>query len=107
MQATEPTVRVSTQSELEAYAAQAVERYRMEESARRKQRQAEGIAAAKARGVRFGRPLCESRADFGQVVEEWENKQIPLASALSQCGMSQATFFRRLKQYRRECGIEK
>lgn len=39
-----------------------------------RQRQAEGIAAAKARGVRFGRPEKEIPADFEEIVAAWEQK---------------------------------
>lgn len=92
--------------ELDAYAARAVEHYIESEAQRRKRRQAEGIAAAKARGVKFGRPESEARVGFDLVAEEWENKRIPLETALRLCGLSQATFFRRLKRHRRECGIE-
>lgn len=96
-----------SEEELDAYAAQAVARFREEQTARRKQRQAEGIAAAKARGVRFGRPQVETPSNFGAIIEAWEEKAISLDTVLRICGMSQATFFHRLKQYRQECGIEK
>lgn len=39
-----------------------------------KKRQAEGIAAAKARGVKFGRPEKEAPDDFGRIVKAWEQK---------------------------------
>ena len=65
-----------------------------------RKRQAEGIAAAKARGVRFGRPEIKNPADFGKTVREWEQKQISFAEALTRCGMSEATFYRRLREYR-------
>lgn len=39
-----------------------------------RQRQAEGIAAAKARGVRFGRPEKEIPDDFEEIVAAWEQK---------------------------------
>lgn len=65
-----------------------------------KQRQAEGIAAAKARGVQFGRPRKEIHGDFASVVEAWEEKRISMAEVLKECGMSEATFYRRLKEYR-------
>ena len=65
-----------------------------------RQRQAEGIAAARARGVRFGRPEKELPADFGGIVTAWEQKQLPISEVLRQCGMSEATFYRRLRQYR-------
>lgn len=96
-----------TGEELDAYAEQAVKRYREEQTARRKQRQAEGIAAAKARGVRFGRPQVETPSNFGAIIEAWEEKAISLETVLRICGMSQATFFHRLKLYRQECGTQK
>lgn len=65
-----------------------------------RQRQAEGIAAAKARGVRFGRPEKEIPADFREIVAAWEQKQLPIAEVLTRCDMSEATFYRRLREYR-------
>ena len=65
-----------------------------------RQRQAEGIAAAKARGVRFGRPEKEIPADFGEIVAAWERKQLPISEVLTRCDMSESTFYRRLREYR-------
>ena len=65
-----------------------------------RQRQAEGIAAAKDRGVRFGRPEKEIPTDFGEIVAAWERKQLPISEALTRCDMSEATFYRRLREYR-------
>ena len=65
-----------------------------------KKRQAQGIAAAKAPGVKFGRPEKEIPADFGKIVREWEQKRLPFAEAIKQCNMSEATFYRRLREYR-------
>jgi len=65
-----------------------------------KQRQAEGIAAAKARGAALGRPACEVPGNFGDIARRWEEKDIPLAEALAQCRMSRATFYRRLYELR-------
>ena len=65
-----------------------------------RQRQAEGIAAAKARGVRFGRPEKEIPAGFGEIVAAWEQKQLPISEVLTRCDMSEATFYRRLREYR-------
>ena len=65
-----------------------------------RQRLAEGIAAAKARGVRFGRPEKEIPADFGEIVAAWERKQLPISEVLTRCDMSEATFYRRLREYR-------
>lgn len=55
-----------------------------------RQRQAEGIAAAKARGVRFGRPEKEIPADFGEIVAAWEETQLPISEVLTRCDMSEA-----------------
>lgn len=65
-----------------------------------KKRQAEGIAAAKIKGVKFGRPEKEIPGNFSEIVEEWEKKRIPFEEVLGKCKMSQATFYRRLRQYR-------
>ena len=62
-----------------------------------RQRQAEGIAAAKARGVPFGRPALPLPENFEEGVSSWRNKEIDFASALQQTGMRPATFYRRLK----------
>lgn len=62
-----------------------------------RQRQAEGIAAAKARGVPLGRPALPLPENFEEVVSSWRNKEIDFASALQQTAMRPATFYRRLK----------
>lgn len=65
-----------------------------------RQRQAEGIAAAKARGVRFGRPEIKIPEHFAQTISAWEKKEITVNDVISQCGMSEATFYRELRNYR-------
>lgn len=65
-----------------------------------KKRQAQGIAAAKAKGVKFGRPEKQVPDDFGKIVKAWEQKQLSFAEVLKQCSMSEATFYRRLREYR-------
>lgn len=66
-----------------------------------KKRQAEGIAAAKAKGVKFGRPEKKVPDDFGKLVRAWEQKRLPIGEVLKQCNMSEATFYRRVREYRR------
>ena len=56
-------------------------------------RQAQGIAAAKARGVRFGRPPLPLPLNFHAVREEWKNKKITLHQAAEACGMPASTFY--------------
>ena len=63
-----------------------------------KQRQAEGIAAAKARGVRFGRPKKKEPQNFEAMVSLWENKKMTLSEILESCNMSKSTFFRRRRE---------
>ncbi|MBQ8118071.1 MAG: recombinase family protein [Lachnospiraceae bacterium] len=65
-----------------------------------RKRQEEGIAAAKAKGVQFGRPRILVPEDFGEIVRRWENGDMTLEEAREECEMSQATFYRRLKAYR-------
>ncbi|MCI9083522.1 MAG: recombinase family protein [Lachnospiraceae bacterium] len=65
-----------------------------------KKRQAEGIAAAKARGVLFGRPVKDVPDNFEQLVKHWEKKELPIKEILRQCNMSEATFYRRLREHR-------
>ena len=65
-----------------------------------RQRQAEGIAAAKKRGVKFGRPTKEAPPEFDEIVARWQKKEIPLEEILKEYDMSAATFYRRLKEFR-------
>ena len=65
-----------------------------------RQRQAEGIAAAKARGVHFGPPAKKPPANFGEIVKLREEGRISFRDALGQTGLSQSTYYRRLKEYR-------
>ena len=64
-----------------------------------RQRQAEGIAAAKARGVHFGRTPKPLPENFYEVYQQWKMKKISVAQAAQECGMPQTTFFHRAKQY--------
>ncbi len=61
-----------------------------------RRRQQQGIAAAKMRGVRFGRPKSEVPEDFGGIVEEWREGKIKFDEVLERCQMSKSTFYRRL-----------
>ena len=65
-----------------------------------KKRQAEGIAAAKAKGVKFGRPEKSVPDDFPRLIREWEKNKLPFSELLKLCNMSEATFYRRLREYR-------
>ena len=65
------------------------------------QRQMDGIAAAKAKGIKFGRPRVEPPDNFSEIVNALENKVITTKEAMQQSGMAEATFYRRLREYRR------
>mgnify|MGYP003311326027 FL=1 len=65
-----------------------------------KKRQEQGIAAAKAKGVRFGRPEIPVPDNFDKLVKDWEKKRISFEEILKLCNMSEATFYRKLREYR-------
>lgn len=65
-----------------------------------KKRQEQGIAAAKSKGVRFGRPEIPVPANFGKLVQDWEKKKTSFEETLKLCNMNEATFYRRLHEYR-------
>lgn len=67
-----------------------------------KQRQAEGIAAAKARGVKFGRPPIPLPENFYEVHKRWRRKEISVKEAARLCRMSKSTFHDRAKKYEKE-----
>ena len=58
-----------------------------------RQRQAEGIAAAKARGVRFGRPPLPLPDNFHMLHQAWRGQKITLRQAARACGMPTETFY--------------
>ena len=65
-----------------------------------KQRQAEGIAAAKAKGVKFGRPPKELPPNFLYVYKKWINKELSVKEAAEACNMPMATFFYRANKFK-------
>lgn len=65
-----------------------------------RKRQMQGIAAAKAKGVRFGRPEKGLPPEFISLIRKWEKKKITLDEILKMCQISESTFYRRLREYR-------
>ena len=64
-----------------------------------RQRQAEGIAAAKARGVRFGRPPAPLPENFHGVYQRWRAGKITGVTAAKECGMPLSSFRYRAEVY--------
>ena len=64
-----------------------------------RQRQAEGIAAAKARGVRFGRPPAPLPENFHHLYQQWKNGKITGTAAAKLCGIPLSTFRYRAEIY--------
>jgi DNA invertase Pin-like site-specific DNA recombinase len=65
------------------------------------QRQAEGIASAKARGKHLGRPAKKPPKGFANLVKRWEHKEIRLQKVLDECGgVCPATFYKWLAEHR-------
>lgn len=64
-----------------------------------RQRQAEGIAAAKAKGVRFGRPPCPLPENFHQAYQRWKSGKITGTEAAQECGMPLSSFRYRAEIY--------
>ena len=69
-----------------------------------KQRQREGIIAAKARGVRFGRTVIKSPDNFAALVKRWERGKVTFEQVLTQTGLKESTFYRRLREHRLKKG---
>lgn len=64
-----------------------------------RQRQAEGIAAAKARGVKFGRPSAPLPENFQEVYRQWKEKELTLKEAARACGLPQSTFYDKARRF--------
>ena len=71
-----------------------------------RQRQAEGIAAAKARGVHFGRLAMPVPENFPEVFMEWSKKELSSRTAGKKLGVSQTTFLKWVKLWGQTNGIE-
>lgn len=64
-----------------------------------RQRQAEGIAAAKARGVRFGPAPMPLPDNFHDIYQDWKHKKLTVTEAADKCKMARSTFYIKAKQY--------
>lgn len=71
-----------------------------------RQRQAEGIAAAKARGVHFGRQAMPVPENFPEIFGKWNRKELSSRAAGKKLGVSQTTFLKWVKQWGQTNGME-
>ena len=72
-----------------------------------RQRQAEGIAAAKARGIHFGRTPKPLPENFYEVYQQWKMKKITIKEAAEQCKMPQTTFYEKARNYEKSSLVNK
>ena len=70
----------------------------------RRQKQAEGIAAAKAKGVRFGRPGKPLPDNFPACYQSWQDGEITAVEAAQTCGMSRKSFYRAVARAKESAG---
>lgn len=64
-------------------------------------RQAEGIAAAREKGVDFGRPKAEYPSDWAQVYVAWKSGGISARMAMERMGLKKTTFYKLVRMYER------
>lgn len=64
-----------------------------------RKRQEEGIAAARAKGVKFGRPVKPLPENFGEIYRQWKDKKLTFREAAQACGFSESTFYDKVKKY--------
>lgn len=69
-----------------------------------RQRQAEGIAAAKAKGVKFGRPPRPLPDNFPEVYRAWRSKEMTLSQAAGACHMPVGTFYGKVRHLEGRAG---
>lgn len=67
-------------------------------------RQAEGIAAAKARGKHLGRPRIEIPNEFPVLYDQWDNGKITAVEFMEIVNMTKGTFYRKVKEFEESLG---
>ena len=64
-----------------------------------RERQAEGIAAAKAKGLKLGRPEINYPDNFKEVYSDWKDKKITAVKAMALMGLKKNSFYNLVKKY--------
>ena len=71
-----------------------------------KQRQAEGIACAKAKGKKLGRPAIEYPSNWEETYNTWKDKKITAREAMKRLGMKPTSFYKLVKYYNKNIVIK-
>lgn len=69
----------------------------------RRQRQAEGIAVAKAQGKHLGRPKAELPSNFEEEYQKWKQGHQTAVVTMTNLGLTKTTFYKLVKQYENSC----
>ena len=64
------------------------------------QRAREGVAAARLRGGKFGRPIKSPPENFGKLIKSWERGEISFSELKKETGLKEATLYRRIAEFR-------
>lgn len=67
-----------------------------------RQRQAEGIAVAKAKGLKLGRPALDIPKDFEATYIKWTNEQITAVQAMKELSLKKSMFYKFVKEFKRQ-----
>ena len=65
-----------------------------------RKRQAEGIKAARARGVHMGRPVKKPPENFAELAKQWERGNLRTSDFMELTGLKETTLYRRLREFR-------
>lgn len=71
-----------------------------------KTRQAEGIAVAKHKGIKFGRPTIDVPDNWNDIYSQWKAKEITAVQFMKKVNMTKATFYRKIKDYENQLKAE-
>ena len=71
-----------------------------------RQRQAEGIAAAKMRGVRFGKPRSALPQNFPELYQRWRKKQLTIPEFAEICNIGRSTLYTKISEYEKQQSIK-
>lgn len=65
-----------------------------------RQRQAEGIAVAKAQGKHLGRPKAEFPTGWENVYRDWQDQKMTAKEAMGKLSLKRSTFYKLVNQYK-------